>query len=145
MSVREKADPAVPPSGVRSTSRWEDRTEEMVERAETSTSSVTKTGILYSTSPFSSISMLVTVAMGWGRTVMEKTDRTLKSTFLWERCSKNRKQERYCSRFLNQRNTCSSKGDVEAGETQDSKLLPIVHPSITNPGKKGWNAGFSLN
>ena len=37
------------------------------------------------------------------------------------------------------------KGDVEAGETQDSKLLPIVHPSITNPGKKGWNAGFSLN
>ena len=36
-------------------------------------------------------------------------------------------------------------GDVEAGETQDSKLLPIVRPSITNPGKKGWNAGFSLN
>ena len=58
---------------------------------------------------------------------------------------KEQETERYCSRFLNQRNTCSSKGDVEAGETQDSKLLPIVHPSITNPGKKGWNAGFSLN
>ena len=76
MSVREKADLAVHPSGVRSTSRWEDRTGEMVGRVETSTSSVTKTGILYLTSPFSSISMLVTEATGWERTVMEKTDRT---------------------------------------------------------------------
>ena len=56
-----------------------------------------------------------------------------------------KEQETYCSRFLNQRNTCSSKAGVAVGETQDSKLLPIVHPSITNPGKKGWNAGFSLN
>ena len=37
------------------------------------------------------------------------------------------------------------KGGLGGRETQDSKLLPIVRPSITNPGKKGWNAGFSLN